>query len=76
MVTASTARLALGAGSAMGVSPEVRRPMSSDRRVQPCLADTKFRQWAIANSTGASARDTRIELAMMMPGVASWKIVR
>ena len=29
-------------------------------------------QCAMASSIGASARDVRIELAMMMPGVACW----
>ena len=34
----------------------------------------KLRQWARVTSTGASAREVRIELAMMMPAVACWLI--
>ena len=43
----------------------------------PALArgDKAF-QWAMARSTGASARALRIEPAMMMPAVASWWITR
>ena len=34
----------------------------------------KPRHWERATSTGASAREVRIELAMMMPAVACWLI--
>ena len=34
----------------------------------------KLRHWESASSTGASAREVRIELAMMMPAVACWLI--
>ena len=41
------------------------------RRCQLWRAATKPFQWAMARSTGASARALRIEPAMMMPAVAS-----
>jgi hypothetical protein len=51
----------------------VSRPL---RRRQLWRAATKPRQCAIATSTGANARDVRIELAMMMPAEACWLITR
>jgi hypothetical protein len=44
---------------------------SSVSRRQLCRAATNPFQLAIASSTGASARAVKIELAMMIPAVAS-----
>ena len=71
--TFSTTRLAFGAGSVIGSMPVSSPRSRSDRRRQLWRAETKPFQLAIASSTGASARATMIELAMMMPAVAcSW----
>ena len=56
-----------GGCSAMGVECDGSSASRSVRRCQPCRAATKPRQFAIARSTGASARALRIEPAMMMP---------
>ena len=56
-------------GCSAGIEP--RRPFS---RRQLWRAEMKLRQWARVTSTGASAREVRIELAMMMPAVACWLI--
>ena len=40
-------------------------------RFRACRAATKLFQLAIASSTGANARETKIELAMITPAVAS-----
>ncbi len=68
--TLSTIRFVRGAGSVIGSPSCASTPSNSDRRRQLWRADTKAFQLAIASSTGASARETRIELAMMMPAVA------
>ncbi len=70
-LTPSTWRVLTGAGRAWGRVASGRRPNRSERRRQLCRAATKLFQWAMASSAGASARETRIEEAMMMPPVAS-----
>ena len=76
-LTPSTEKVALGRGSAIGASPRrAAPPRARSRRFQLWRAATKPRQLAIASSTGASAREVRIELAMMMPAVACCSITR
>ena len=69
-LTPSTLSPRLGAGSACGWPAAGIRPSSSDSRAQDWRACTKPFQLAMASSAGASARETRIEEAMMMPAVA------
>ena len=75
-LAASTDRLAVGAGSGIGWYCAGRSASSFFSRCQLWRAATKPRQLAMARSTGASARAVRIDPAMMMPGVASWRITR
>ncbi|GJD59722.1 hypothetical protein IFDJLNFL_5653 [Methylobacterium dankookense] len=75
-VTASTRTLSQGGGRATlnrSLGNEARKAL---RRPQPCRAATSDFQCATASSTGARARATRIELAIMMPPVASPAITR
>ena len=65
------------AAAAIGGFPRRAAPRAArSRRFQLWRAATKPRQLAIASSTGASAREVRIELAMMMPAVACCSITR
>ena len=75
-LTPSTERVARGRGSAIGASRVGQRRQELGKRFQLWRAATKPRQLAIASSTGASAREARIELAMMMPAVACCSITR
>src|SRR5690606_34854898 len=71
IVTASTTNLDDGAGRGIGDLLVGRDVNIRLNRFQLWRAATKLRQWAIARSTGASARPARIEPAIMMPAVAS-----
>ena len=66
-LTASSVSEAAGVGSSMRAGSAGSMPSRPLRRRQLWRAAMKPRQLAIATSTGASARDVRIELAMMMP---------
>jgi hypothetical protein len=69
-LTPSTLSAALGRGSCSGASRGGNAAMSSISRFQLWRAATKPRQLAIASSTGARAREVRIEPAMITPAVA------
>ena len=69
-LAASTDRLARGRGNASGALRAGIATRSSFNRRQAWRAATKPFQLAIATSTGARAREVRIELAMMMPAEA------
>ena len=72
----STESETLGRGSAKGCACSGNAAKSSRSRFQLWRAATKPRQLAIASSTGASAREVRIELAMITPAVACCSITR
>jgi hypothetical protein len=63
-------------GNASGCSRLGRSLSNWSSRSPDWRAATKPFQFAIATSTGASARAVRIEPAMMMPPVASWLMTR
>ncbi len=70
MLTCSTERVLVGAGSGVW-SAEMGLALSSCvSRAQLCWAPTKPRQLAMASSTGAREREVRIELVMITPPVA------
>jgi hypothetical protein len=63
-----------GGGRLIGSSSAGTARSISPSRVQLCRAATNPRQWAMASSIGASAREDRIDAAIMTPGVASPEI--
>ena len=69
-VMAVSLRLRAGAGSAMRSSSGGTTANTSDSRSQPCRAVTNAFQFAIASSTGASARAARMVAASITPAVA------
>ena len=75
-VMTSTARALHGGGSGVFSSSAGSCAQCCCRRFQPCRAATMPFQWAMASSTGASARDVRIAPAMMIPALASCSITR
>src|SRR5258708_37242713 len=75
-LTVPTAREWLGRGRAMRAQSPGILSMRSLRRRQLCRADTNPLHWDTASSTGASARDVRIDDAIMTPAVASCWIAR
>src|SRR5690606_35390179 len=68
---ASTTNLDDGAGRGIGDLLVDRDASIRLYRFQLWRAATKLRQWAIATSTGASARPARLDPAIMMPAGAS-----
>ena len=75
-LNASSESACAGGGSSSRAAEGGRAASNSSSRRQPCRADTKPFQLAMARSIGASARPDRIELAMMIPAVASCSITR
>ena len=65
-----------GLGSASGIARSGCADINADNRTALCRAPMKPRQLAIAISTGASARDTRIDAAIITPPVACPMITR
>src|SRR5215467_13036266 len=72
----STVRRSRGAGSSIGACSGGSSVRSLFSRCQLCRHAATAFQCAIARSTGASARAAKIDPAMMMPAVASWRITR
>lgn len=72
----STCSVLTGAGKVTLVAASGNADNSCFRRAQPCRAATKPFQCAIASSIGASALPIMIELAIMMPPVASCLMTR
>ena len=71
---ASTASASVGLGSGM-IAAALRDPRQQVAEPAPALArGDEDPPLEITSSTGASARDDRIEPAMMMPAVACWLI--
>jgi hypothetical protein len=73
---ASTASSPCGAGRRIASGSAAWAASISPSRRQPWRAPTKPFQCEMASSTGASARETRIEEAIMMPPVASPPMTR
>ena len=71
MLAPSTVIESRGAGRACGCASGGIRASRPERRCQLWRAATKPFQLAMVISAGASARETRMELAMMTPAVAS-----
>ena len=76
MVATVTRRLLLGRGQRDPLLLSGAATRASDSRRQLCRAVTNGCQFAIASSTGASARADRIVAASITPAVASWVMTR
>ncbi len=70
----STVTVRVGAGNPCGCASAGRLASRSERRCHACRVATKLFQWATASSAGASARETRMEEAMITPALASPRI--